>query len=141
MEIYTIGFTKKSAEEFFQILKENGIKQVVDVRLNNTSQLAGFTKKNDLKFFLKEIAGIDYYHLDIVAPNKDVRKLVDEWDLYSEQYLKLIEKRKILDRLDPEFFKKRTCLLCSEPSAKKCHRGLLAEYLKDHWKNVQVIHL
>lgn len=141
MEIYTIGFTKKSAEEFFQILEENDIEQVVDVRLNNVSQLAGFTKKNDLKFFLKELLGIDYYHMDILAPNKDLRKLVQEWDRYSAGYLKLLEDRNILERLEPEFFRKRTCLLCSEPSASRCHRGILADYLKDHWRDVQVVHL
>lgn len=141
MKIYTIGFTKKSAEEFFEILKRNKIEQIADVRLNNTSQLAGFTKKDDFKFFLKEIADIDYYHLDILAPNKEVRKLVHEWDIYTEEYIKLLERRKVLDHWGPDFFKRRTCLLCSEPSASKCHRGLLADYLKKHWKNVQVIHL
>lgn len=141
MKIYTIGFTQKSAEEFFRILKENKIKQIVDIRLNNTSQLAGFTKKNDFKFFLKEIADIEYCHLDILAPTKELRKLVDKWDLYTREYLELLDRRKVLERLDQEFFEKRTCLLCSEPSAENCHRGILAEYLKINWRNVEVVHL
>ncbi|MEN4006310.1 MAG: DUF488 domain-containing protein [Methanobacterium sp.] len=141
MKIYTIGFTKKSAEKFFKILKDNDIKQIVDVRLNNTSQLAGFTKKNDLEYFLQEIANIKYYHFDFLTPTKEMRKHVDNWDLYTKEYLDLMEDRKILGKLDREFFKKRTCLLCSEPSPDHCHRGILSDYLKKHWENVKVVHL
>lgn len=141
MKIYTIGFTQKTAEEFFKILKENEIKQLVDIRLNNTSQLAGFTKKKDIEFFLKEIANIDYFYFDFLAPTKELRKLVKEWDSYTREYLKTIQERNILTKLDPNFFKKRTCFLCSEPKAENCHRGILASYLQEHWDNVEVIHL
>lgn len=141
MKIYTIGFTKKTAKEFFQILKDNQIEQLVDIRLNNTSQLAGFTKKRDLEYFLKEITNIDYFYFDFLAPTKELRKLVDNWPLYTQEYLKLIEERNVLDRLNPEFFQKITVLLCSEPSADKCHRGILTDYLQEHWEDVEVIHL
>ena len=141
MKIYTIGFTRKTAKEFFQILKDNQIEQLVDIRLNNTSQLAGFTKKRDLEYFLKEISNIDYYYYDFLAPTKELREMVDNWPLYTREYLKLLEERNVLDQLNPEFFQKRTVLLCSEPSADKCHRGISADYLHEHWEDVEVIHL
>lgn len=140
MEIYTIGFTRKTAEEFFKIIQDNKIEQIVDVRLNNTSQLAAFTKKNDFEFFLKKIADIDYYHFEFLAPTKEIRKKVNDWNTYSKEYLELLEKRKVLKKLDKDFFKKRTCFLCSEPSASDCHRGILADYLKEHWE-IKVVHL
>ena len=140
MKIYTLGFTKKSAREFFEILKDNNIEQIVDVRLNNTSQLAGFTKKKDLEFFLEEMGSIDYIHLDILAPDKELRKIKD-WEEYSQKYLELIEKRDILNVINTDIFQKRSCLLCSEPSAEDCHRSILADYIKKHWENVKVVHL
>ncbi len=141
MKIYTIGFTKKSAEEFFNILQDNQIKQLVDIRLNNKSQLAGFTKMKDLKYFLKKISNIEYYYFDYLAPTKELRKMVPQWDLYTVEYLKLLEKRQILDRLDPNFFKKPTVFLCSEKLASQCHRGILANYLQENWPDVEVFHL
>ena len=141
MKIYTIGFTQKSAEEFFKILQKNQIEQLVDIRLNNKSQLAGFTKRKDLEYFLKEILDIDYYYFDYLAPTKELRGIVEDWQLYTREYLKILEKRKVMDRLDPDFFLKRTVLLCSEPSAMDCHRGILTSYLQENWQDVEVIHL
>jgi len=144
MIIYTIGFTKKSAKEFFEILKKNNIEQLVDIRLNNTSQLAGFTKKGDLEYFLKELCGIEYYHFQFLAPTKEIRDQYNKeknWDTYVKAYINLLEKRKILNRLDMSFFERKTCLLCTEQSSDYCHRRLLAEYLKEHWKDVEVVHL
>lgn len=140
MKIYTIGFTKKSAKAFFGILKDNQIEQLVDIRLNNKSQLAGFTKMRDLEYFLREITGIDYYYFDFFAPTKELRKMVKEWDLYTQEYLKLLEKRKVLQKIEPEFFEKKTVLLCSEPVASDCHRGILANYLQEQW-DIEVVHL
>lgn len=140
MKIYTIGFTKKSAEAFFGILKDNQIEQLVDIRLNNKSQLAGFTKMRDLEYFLREIAGIDYYYFDFLAPTKELRKMVKDWDLYTQEYLKLLEKRNVLQNIEPEFFKKKTVLLCSEPVASDCHRGILTKYLQEQW-DIEVVHL
>lgn len=144
MDLYTIGFTKKTAEEFFDVLKRNGIQQIVDIRLNNTSQLAGFTKENDLKYFLMKLCGIDYYHFEFLAPTREIREGYTkgkEWDKYAEGYVSLLDTRGILKKLDREFFKKRTCFLCSESPPEYCHRRLLAEYLKKHWGDVNVVHL
>lgn len=140
MKIYTIGFTKKTAKEFFKLLQDNDIDQLVDIRLNNTSQLAGFTKRKDLEYFLKEILDIDYFYFDFLAPTKELRGMVKDWPVYTENYLNLLENRNVLDRLDPNFFKKTTVFLCSEPEAEDCHRGILADFLKEQW-NVEVVHL
>ena len=143
MEIYTIGFTKKSAEEFFEILKRNNIKRIIDVRLINTSQLAGFTKRDDLEYFLRELCGIEYRHLKFLAPAKEIRDQYNkskDWDSYKREYIKLIERRHILKKIEKSF-KERTCLLCSEATPDRCHRRLLAEYLKEHWGSVEVVHL
>ena len=140
MKIYTIGFTKKSAEEFFKLLRNNNIKQLIDIRLNNTSQLSGFTKKKDLEFFLKEIANINYYYFDFLAPTKDLREIVEDWPTYTQKYLKLLSDRDVLDILEFDFFKNTTVFLCSEPEAKNCHRSILTDYLKKHW-DLEVEHL
>ncbi len=144
MRIYTVGFTKKSAREFFEILKRNNIEQVVDIRLNTTSQLAGFTKKGDLEYFLKELCDIGYYPFQFLAPTKEMRNRYiksKDWDVYVNEYIELLKIRKVLDKLDKSFFKKKTCFLCSEPTADHCHRRLLVEYLKEHWDDVEAVHL
>ncbi len=133
MKIYTIGFTKKSAKEFFEILKKNNLKRIVDIRLNNTSQLAGFTKRDDLAYFLGELCSIDYCHFKYLAPTKDIRdKYIKskDWDVYVSEYIKLLDERKVLNRLDKSLFERKTCFLCSEATPEYCHRRLLAEYLK-----------
>lgn len=146
MKIYTIGYTKKSAEEFFGALEEHGIERVVDVRLKNTSQLAGFTKKQDLEYFLDRISGIEYCHLDFLAPSAELMKVYKEsgedWDLYVREFSKLLSERQVLDRLDRQSFsEKQCCLLCSEPEADHCHRRLVAEHLKEAWSEVEIVHL
>jgi uncharacterized protein (DUF488 family) len=144
MKIYTIGFTKKNAQEFFQLLKINKIEQLIDIRLNNTSQLAGFTKKDDLEFFLKELCGITYYHFNFLAPTKEIRDIYikeKNWENYTVAYNELLVNRLVQDKLKKSFFEKSTCFLCTEPSAKHCHRGLLVEYLKKHWNDIEIVHL
>jgi len=144
MKIYTIGFTQKNAKNFFQLLKTNNIEQLVDIRLNNTSQLAGFTKRDDLEYFLKELCGINYHYFNFLAPTKGIRDAYNKernWEHYAKAYNELLESRNVLNDLDKSFFEKRTCFLCTEPSADHCHRGLLAEYLKKHWDEIEVIHL
>jgi uncharacterized protein (DUF488 family) len=145
MEIYTIGFTQKSAKQFFGILKDNGIKRLIDIRISNVSQLAGFTKKDDLEFFLKEICDADYIHMPILAPTEEImhsyrRKEID-WDEFEKQFKKLLNERKVDKEVDKKIFKERAVLLCSEPTADKCHRRLVAEYLRDKWGGVEIIHL
>ena len=145
MKLFTIGFTRKSAEVFFTLLRDAGVKRIVDVRLNNVSQLAGFSKKDDLRYFAKALCNIDYIHIPDLAPTAGIldpykkRKHTD-WDLYQQQFLELIHERKIERTLSPDLLD-RGCLLCSEESPHHCHRRLVAEYLRDRWKGVEIEHL
>jgi uncharacterized protein (DUF488 family) len=145
MEIYSIGFTQKSASEFFGALKAHGIERLLDVRLNNTSQLAGFAKQADLPYFLREICGIDYEHEPLLAPTQEIldayKKLKGDWGVYTEAYLNLIRSRKVESLISKEKFLKKTVLLCSEPTAEHCHRRLALEYLSQHWEDVLIRHL
>jgi len=144
MKIFTIGFTKKSAEQFFGRLKQPGLTRLLDARLNNVSQLAGFTKKNDLKFFLREICKIDCVHLPELAPTQDIldayKKNGGDWSTYEKQFLALLAARRIEDKLDKSLIE-GGCLLCSEATPEHCHRRLVAEYLRDKWGNVEIQHL
>lgn len=144
MRLLTIGFTKKSAKEFFSLLKDSGVKRVLDVRLNNVSQLAGFAKRKDLEYFLAELCDIEYTHLPILAPTKEMfdayKKHGASWPLYERQFLNLMEEREIEKRLSPELFA-NGCLLCSEDKPHHCHRRLVAEYLQQRWPSVEVSHL
>ena len=136
MKLFTIGFTRKSARRFFETLKQSGAKRVVDVRLNNVSQLAGFAKRDDLEFFLKEVCGIGYVHLPDLAPTQEMlveyKKLKGDWATY--------EKRRIENQIPKEVVAEG-CLLCSEDKPHHCHRRLVAEYLKQHWGEVEISHL
>ena len=144
MKLFTIGFTKKSAEAFFTKLKLSGAKRVVDVRLNNVSQLAGFAKRNDLAFFLREICHMDYVHVPELAPTQDIldeyKKNKGDWAVYEQKFLELMRKREIEKRVDPAVIADG-CLLCSEDKPHHCHRRLVAEYLKSHWGDVEVSHI
>ena len=144
MKLFTIGFTKKSAETFFTILKTAGAARLVDVRLNNVSQLAGFTKRDDLRYFTKAICGIDYVHLPVLAPTQDIldafKKHKGDWGLYERQFLDLMRARQIERQVAPELMD-RACLLCSEETPEHCHRRLVAEYLRHHWGEVEIEHL
>ncbi|MFS8806689.1 DUF488 domain-containing protein [Synechococcus sp. R6-10] len=143
MKIFTIGFTKKSAEQFFNRLKQPGPVRVVDTRLNNTSQLAGFTKKNDLEFFLHEICKLGYIHLPELAPTQeilDAYKASGDWSNYERQFLSLMAERRIEDQVDKSILD-GGCLLCSEATPEHCHRRLVAEYLRRKWGDVEIVHL
>lgn len=144
MKIFTIGFTKKSAEEFFTRLKQPGLSRLIDARLNNVSQLAGFTKKEDLKFFIREICKIDYIHLPELAPTKEIldayKKNDGNWAVYERQFLGLLTARRIEEKLDKRLFE-GGCLLCSEATPEHCHRRLVAEYLREKWGDVEIQHL
>jgi len=145
MEIYSIGFTQKSAREFFGILKKHGIERLLDVRLNNTSQLAGFAKQADLEYFLREICSAEYEHEPLLAPTQDIldayKKHKGDWDVYTEAYLSLIRARKVETALNRKSFQKKTVLLCSESIAKHCHRRLALEHLQQYWPEVRITHL
>ncbi len=145
MEIYTIGFTKKTAAEFFGILGRAGIKRLIDVRLNNTSQLAGFTKHNDLEYFLREICGADYFHEPLLSPPKelldDYRNKKIPWEEFAARFVALLNERKVERVVDKRLFDGPTVLLCSEPEADHCHRRLVAEHFRDAWADVTITHL
>ncbi len=144
MKLFTIGFTKKTAETFFSKLKRSGAKRVVDVRLNNVSQLAGFAKRDDLEFFLREICHMDYVHMPELAPTKDIldeyKKNKGNWSVYERKFLDLMRKREIEKKIDPGVIADG-CLLCSEDKPHHCHRRLVAEYLREHWGDVDIQHL
>ena len=144
MKIFTIGFTKKSAEQFFEVLRGSGAKRVVDVRLNNVSQLAGFTKKPDIAYFLDKICGMEYVHLPVLAPTQDMldkyKKRQGRWIDYERRFLELMKERQIEQVISRSLIAD-SCLLCSEPSPQHCHRRLVAEYLRQRWGNVDIYHL
>ena len=142
--IHTIGFAGKSAREFFTTLSEARVRKVLDTRLNNVSQLAGFTKREDLRYFLRQIAGIDYEHDLRLAPTKEIlkayRKKEIDWCEYERRFLALIESRRIEAVYTPEQLD-GVCLLCSEKTPEHCHRRLVVEYLQRRWEGVRINHL
>jgi uncharacterized protein (DUF488 family) len=144
MKIFTIGFTKKPAQEFFARLKNAGVRRVVDVRLNNTSQIAGFAKARDLEYFLRAIAGIDYVHLPDLAPTQDILddflNAKGSWSEYERRFAQLMETRRIAETLREQLLN-GDCLLCSEDTPEHCHRRLVAEHLQERWADVEIVHL
>src|SRR5712692_1409814 len=144
MKVFSIGFTKRSAEAFFTRLKEVGVKRLIDVRLNNVSQLAGFTKKDDLRYFTKTICNIDYAHVPELAPTQDIldayKKQKGDWRVYERQFLELMRERRI-EESTPRELMDFACLLCSEETPDHCHRRLVAEYLKERWGDVEIEHI
>jgi uncharacterized protein (DUF488 family) len=144
MTLYTIGFSKKNAETFFELLILNGIKRLIDIRLNNKSQLAGFTKSGDLKYFLRKIANMEYIYMPMFAPTKELLKKYQEkqvgWKEYEGQYEKILDERNVLDNIDYSIFD-NAVLLCSESTSECCHRRLLAEYLANSNSNIKIKHL
>jgi uncharacterized protein (DUF488 family) len=145
MKIYTIGFTKKSAERFFELLEENQIGRLIDIRLRPGGQLAGFAKRDDLAYFLRELIGCEYQHFEFLAPSEDILKTYrqdKDWDRYERQFEALMDERDVLDRLDHALFAEGPCcFLCSEDKPDQCHRRLVAERLARSWPDVEVVHL
>ena len=144
MKISTIGFTKKPARRFFDLLMQSDARRVVDVRLNNGSQLAGFAKKDDLAYFLGELCEMGYVHVPELAPTKellgDYRKRRCDWATYEDRFIALMRERQIERTVSKEIVS-GGCLLCSEDKPHRCHRRLVAEYLKQHWGDVEIVHL
>lgn len=144
MRVLTIGFTKKRAREFFGLICGSGAQRVIDVRLNNVSQLAGFAKKDDLAYFLKTICGVEYIHLPILAPTKDMldeyKKGGADWSWYETRFVNLMRERAIEDKV-PRSLLADACLLCSEEKPHQCHRRLVAEYLDEQWGGLEIEHL
>ena len=144
MKLWTIGFTKTSAERFFDQLQSSGAERLVDVRLNNVSQLSGFAKRDDLAFFLRRMCDIDYVHMPSLAPTADMldayRKREITWDEYEQRFLALVRERSI-ETTTPQDLIAGSVLLCSEDKPARCHRRLVAEYLAEHWGDVEINHL
>ena len=144
MNVFTIGFTRKSARRFFELVRDSGAKRIVDVRLNNGSQLSGFAKKDDLAFFLAELCGVDYVHAPDLAPTADMLKAYRQgqmdWPTYERQFLDLMRGRRIEETM-PQRLVADGCLLCSEDQPHHCHRRLVVEYLRDRWGDVDIEHL
>lgn len=144
IKLYTIGFTKKNAKTFFSKLRNAGVTRLIDIRLNNVSQLAGFAKRDDLVFFLKELCNCEYMHLPDFAPTKEIldaykQKQID-WNEYVRRFSKLIRDRKIEKKIAAEELN-NACLLCSEPTPEQCHRRLVSEYLRDQLVDIEIKHL
>jgi uncharacterized protein (DUF488 family) len=142
--LYTIGFTKKSARDFFETLVGAGVQRVVDVRLNNVSQLAGFAKKQDLAYFLSRIGSIEYEHVPLLAPTQRLldtyKKQGGQWREYECGFLQLLEEREVENSWAPQL-READCLLCSEHRPDHCHRRLVAEYFASRDEQIRVQHL
>jgi uncharacterized protein (DUF488 family) len=145
VEIYTIGFTQTTAERFFGRLRDAHVERLLDVRLNNSSQLAGFAKAQDLPYFLRELVGATYEHEPRLAPTQelldDFKKRRGSWSDYEPRFMALMAERRIEAVLSHSDFETRTALLCSEATAEHCHRRLVCEYLADRWGDVSAVHL
>jgi uncharacterized protein (DUF488 family) len=145
MEIYSIGFTQTTAEHFFGRLKAAGVRRLLDVRLNNSSQLAGFAKARDLPYFLRELVGAEYEHEPLLAPTQELltayKKRGASWADYERDFLALMAERRIETVLRQKDFEPGTALLCSEATAEQCHRRLVCEYLAEYWPDLRTVHL
>jgi len=145
LKLYTIGFSGKTAQQFFEILKKNKIDCLLDIRIYPSSDDAEFCNQVNLPYFLNEIANCDYRYCPELAPTEhllDNYHLDHDWEKYVKKFTSLMEKRKIPFSLDREFLNKRKCcLLCFEPTPEFCHRRLVSERIQDHWKDVEIIHL
>jgi uncharacterized protein (DUF488 family) len=144
MRIYTIGFTQKPAERFFGLLREHGVRRLLDIRLHPDGQLAGFAKRGDLAYFLRELADCEYVHVPALAPSEEIlgdyRKDKD-WNRYVPRFEALMAERGVPDSLDRALFDRPAVLLCSEATPERCHRRLVAERLAAAWPDANVVHL
>ncbi len=145
MEVYTIGFTQRTARQFFETLKTAGVRRLLDVRLNNVSQLAGFAKRDDLAYFLETILGMEYRHEPLLAPTQEMldayKKQRGDWRDYERLFVALMAERKVEAAFDRSLFETPTVLLCSERTSEHCHRRLVLEYLQAKWGGIEIVDL
>ncbi len=143
--LYTIGFSGKTAQVFFEALRASQVTRLVDIRQANTCQLAGFTKRGDLSYFLQVILGVEYSHIPDLAPSREILRRYREhhdWQAYRDRFMQLLLERRVAETLDMTLFEPCSVLLCSEADASQCHRSLVAEHLRDTlWPNLQILHL
>lgn len=143
--IYTIGFTRKTAEEFFTLLREAGVETLIDIRLHNRSQLAGFAKRDDLAWLARELAGIEYLHVPELAPSEELfdsfKRQGGSWEDFEQGFRHLMEQRGAYERFDRARLRGGLCLLCSEAAPEHCHRRLVAEALAATEPGLRVVHL
>jgi len=142
ISVCTIGFTKTSAQSFFERLSNAGVRKLIDVRLHNTSQLAGFAKADDLAYFSRRVGGMEYVHQPLLAPTDAMltayKKEKGDWDAYAADFRALMAEREIERRLQPDMLE-GACLLCSEAKPHHCHRRLVCEYLNEKWNGVLAV--
>lgn len=145
MELFTLGFTQKTAQQFFGLLKQHQVTVLVDTRLKPDSQLSGFAKGRDLPYFLSHLIGCDYRAMPQMAPSETLLKQYrqdSQWDLYEQAFNALLQERQLITHLDRAWWRsQRACLLCSEHEPDHCHRRLVADYLASHWQDVTIHHL
>jgi uncharacterized protein (DUF488 family) len=145
VKLYTVGFTKKSAEQFFNLLDENGVKRLIDIRVHPQGQLSGFAKQEDLVYFLDRLIGCEYLHLPVLAPTEEIMtdyRKDHKWDRYVGRFEALMDERNVPNSLDKSTFTEMpSCLLCSEATPERCHRRLVAERLTKNWPELEVVHL
>ncbi len=143
--IYTVGFTRKTAEEFFTLLRVAGVETLVDIRLHNRSQLAGFARRDDLAWFARELAGIEYVHMPELAPTQELfdafKKRGGSWEAFEQGFRQLMEERQAYGSFDRELLERNPCFLCSEAAPEHCHRRLVAEGLAATEPGLRVVHL
>jgi len=144
IKLFTIGFTKKNAERFFGLLRDSGVRRILDVRLNNTSQLAGFAKRDDLAYFLQAIGDIEYIELPGLAPTEAImdsyKRKTSDWPTFAASYVALLERRNVAGSMSRAMLD-HACLLCSEDKPDHCHRRLAADYLAARFGDVEIVHL
>jgi uncharacterized protein (DUF488 family) len=146
MRLYTIGFTQKSAQEFFELLRDNGVQRLIDIRIHPHGQLSGFARQYDLPYFLDELAGqCQYLYLPVLAPTEEIMKDYRKdgnWARYAARFEALMDERNIPAGMDRSIFSNATgCLLCSESTPEHCHRRLVADRLAKAWPGLEVIHI
>ncbi len=145
MTLYTIGFTKKNAAQFFGLLHAHGVRRLVDIRLRPSSQLSGFARRDDLAYFLPNLIGCEYHHNDLLAPTAEILntyRATGDWEAYVARFEALMDERGVPFSLDRASFEETpSCLLCSEPTPEQCHRRLVAERIARTWAGTQIVHL
>lgn len=145
IQLFTIGFAQKSAEQFFNMLKHHHVNVLMDTRLKPDSPMSGFARGRDLPYFLKHLIACDYIHNPLMSPTRsmlDAYRQDNDWGAYEAKFKSLLYTRELINHLDKTWFiEHRVCLLCSEHKPDRCHRRLVAEYIQSYWEDTEIWHL